>query len=130
MDSTQDDCCVHPPLARRRKPAPAIDAQHCWFRPRTSRPRINATQEGGALDYDLKSSLPITERAPAQSSAPPFGQRSVAITANPCTAQEEERWWWVSLLRTAWGTWGTHALALADQAVVSAASFLTTVVIA
>jgi O-antigen/teichoic acid export membrane protein len=82
------------------------------------------------LDYDLKSSLPITERAPAQSSAPPFGQRCVAITANPCTAQEETRWWWVRLLHTAWGTWGTHALALADQAVVSAASFLTTVVIA
>ena len=82
------------------------------------------------MDYNLKSSLPITERAPAQSSAPPFGQRCVAITADPCTAQEATRWWWVSLLRTAWGTWGTHALALADQAVVSAASFLTTVVIA
>ena len=82
------------------------------------------------MDYDLKSSLPITERAPARSSAPPFGQRYVAITAGPCTAQEEMRWRWVSLLRTAWGTWGTHALALADQAVVSAASFLTTVMIA
>ena len=82
------------------------------------------------MDYDLKSGLPITERAPAQSSAPPFGQRCVAITADPCTAQEEMRWRWVTLLRTAWGTWGTHALALADQAVVSAASFLTTVVIA
>jgi O-antigen/teichoic acid export membrane protein len=82
------------------------------------------------LDYDLKTSLPITEIAPAQSSAPPFGQRCAAITADPCTAQEETRWWWVSLLCTAWGTWGTHALALADQAVVSAASFLTTVMIA
>jgi O-antigen/teichoic acid export membrane protein len=82
------------------------------------------------LDYDLKSSLPITERAPAQLSAPPFGQRCVAITADPCTAQEEMRWRWVSLLRTAWATCGTLALALADQAVVSAASFLTTVVIA
>jgi O-antigen/teichoic acid export membrane protein/tRNA A-37 threonylcarbamoyl transferase component Bud32 len=85
----------------------------------------------GALDYDLKSSLPIAERAPAQLSAPPpFGQRCVAITADPCTAQEETRWWWVSLLRTAWENWRTHVLALADQAVVSAASFLTTVVIA
>jgi O-antigen/teichoic acid export membrane protein len=82
------------------------------------------------LDYGLKNSLPFKERAPAQSSAPPFGQTCVAITADPCTAQEETRWWWTNLLGTAWETWGTHALALADQAVVSAASFLTTILIA
>lgn len=82
------------------------------------------------MDYNLKSSLPIAERAPPQSSAPSFGQRCVAIAADPCTAQEETKWWRVSPLRTAWGTWGTQALALADQAIVSAASFLTTVVIA
>ena len=63
-------------------------------------------------------------------SVPPLAQRCVAITADPCTAQEETRRWWVGLLWTAWETWGTHALALADQAVVSAASFLTTVMIA
>jgi O-antigen/teichoic acid export membrane protein len=82
------------------------------------------------LDYGLKSSFPVTERATAQSSAPPLAQGCVVITADRSTAQEETRWWWVSLLRTAWRTWGVHALALADQAVVSAASFLTTVIIA
>jgi O-antigen/teichoic acid export membrane protein len=81
------------------------------------------------LDYYLKSSLLITERAPAQSSGPPFGQRCVAVTADPCTDQEETRWSRVSALRTAWEKWQTPALALADQAVVSGASFLTTVLI-
>src|SRR6266700_2553830 len=123
MDSTQNDWCVSPPLARRRKPEPAVDAQRRRFRPRTSRHRRNATREGGALDYNLKSSLPITE-APAQSSAPPFGQRCVAITADPCTAQEATRWWWVSLLRTALGTWRPHALSPAYPAAARAPSFL------
>ena len=37
---------------------------------------------------------------------------------------------WASRLHTAWNTWQTHTLALADQAIVSGASFLTTILIA
>jgi O-antigen/teichoic acid export membrane protein len=36
---------------------------------------------------------------------------------------------WLGILRTSWTTWQTHALALADQAVVSGTSFLTMVVV-
>jgi O-antigen/teichoic acid export membrane protein len=82
------------------------------------------------LDYDLKSSQLITERAAARSPALPLAQKRFAVPANGGTTQGEIRGTWGSLLRSAWGTWQTHALALADQAVVSGASFLTTVVIA
>jgi O-antigen/teichoic acid export membrane protein len=93
-------------------------------------PRERYQGEGGALEYGLEDSLPLTNRAPAQSSVLPFGQECIAVTADPCTAQEQTRWWWTNLLGNAWKTWETHALALADQAVVSAASFLTTILIA
>jgi O-antigen/teichoic acid export membrane protein len=45
-------------------------------------------------------------------------------------AQAEPRGSWVSVLRNARETWKTPAVALADQAVVSGTSFLTTVMIA
>jgi hypothetical protein len=61
------------PARTTAKAGPAVDAQRRWFRPRTSRHGENTTQEGDALEYDLKSSLPITERAPAQSSANSLG---------------------------------------------------------
>jgi O-antigen/teichoic acid export membrane protein len=81
------------------------------------------------LDRDLKGSLGIMVRSPAQSLASLLAQKRVGVPAKASTTQQETRGSWVNLLLTYWGTWGTHALALADQAVVSGASFLTTVVI-
>jgi O-antigen/teichoic acid export membrane protein len=73
----------------------------------------------------------------SESRRPPLTPDVVGFDRAPHGTDEtlrgkEERWTTttVSLLRSVWRTWGTHALALADQAVVSAASFLTTVVIA
>jgi O-antigen/teichoic acid export membrane protein len=81
------------------------------------------------LDRDIKSSLPIAGRAPARLPALLLAQKCRPVPADASTDQEEARGAWVNLLRNAWRTWQTHALALADQAVVSGASFLTTVVI-
>jgi O-antigen/teichoic acid export membrane protein len=62
--------------------------------------------EGGALDLSLKGSPPIVGGA------------------------VEAKTSWLRLLRSAWGDWQPHFFALADQAVVSGASFATTVVVA
>ena len=59
-----------------------------------------------------------------------IGQERTATATGEAARRNEVRRISVHLLRTTWRTWRTHALALADQAVVSAASFLTTVVIA
>jgi O-antigen/teichoic acid export membrane protein len=67
----------------------------------------------------------VARRLP-QSSAPPLARRSAA---RPCTDQEPMRSSPLSILRTTWNKWQTHALGLADQAVVSGASFLTTVLV-
>lgn len=87
-------------------------------------------QEGGALDYDLKSSLPITERAPIRPPASLLTPKCVAAVASPSRTQKAPSMSWASRLHTAWKAWQTHALALADQAIVSGVSFLTTVLIA
>jgi O-antigen/teichoic acid export membrane protein len=81
------------------------------------------------LDCDSKSSLPIAQTAVAQSPASLRAQTCV-VPADTSTTQGKPRGTWVSFLRTAWRRWQTHAFALADQAVVNGASFLTTVVIA
>jgi O-antigen/teichoic acid export membrane protein len=81
------------------------------------------------LDRDLKCSLPIMERTPTGMHAVLAAQRHVAVPADASMIQRETRGLWVSALRTAWATWQPQALALADQAVVSGTSFLTTVVI-
>jgi O-antigen/teichoic acid export membrane protein len=81
------------------------------------------------LDYDLKGRLPTMETTPTRSRASPLVERCVAVPADASAAQQQTRAPRVDLWRAAWGTWGTQALALADQAVVSGASFLTTVVI-
>lgn len=79
------------------------------------------------MNRDLKGSLRIAERPPAKSPAMPFVQKCIAVPANE--TQGKARGTWLDILRTPWATWQTHVLALADQAVVSGASFLTTVVV-
>ena len=79
------------------------------------------------MNWDLKGSLRITERPPAKSPAMLLVQKCIAVPAN--ATQGETRGTWLGILRTSWATWQTHALALADQAVVSGTSFLTMVVV-
>jgi len=79
------------------------------------------------LNWDLKGSLRITERPPAKSPAMLLVQKCIAVPAN--ATQGKTRGTWLGILRTPWATWQTHALALADQAVVSGTSFLTMVVV-
>src|SRR5260370_955326 len=111
------------------KTAPANDAHGLWSATEHRLKQGDGAREGGILDRDLKGSLATMERSPAQLSASLLAQKCVAVPPNASTTQQATRGSWVNLLRTAWGTWGTQALALADQAVVSGASFLTTVVI-
>jgi O-antigen/teichoic acid export membrane protein len=80
------------------------------------------------LNWDPKGSLPIAATAPA-SPASRLAQSSIAVLVDAMTTQAVRRGSWVSALRPAWGKWQTVALALADQAVVSGVSFLTTVLI-
>src|SRR6266540_2775585 len=54
---------------------------------------------------------------------------SIAVPADAIITQAATRGSWVGATHTAWEKWQTPALALADQAVVSGASFLTTVLI-
>ena len=72
------------------------------------------------LGWNSKGSLPIAAGGPAPSPALPVGTRTMQ---GGTTGSQ------VSALRTPWERWQTPALALADQAVVSGASFLTTVLI-
>jgi O-antigen/teichoic acid export membrane protein len=72
------------------------------------------------LGWNSKGSLPMAAGGPAPSPALPVGTRTMQ---GGTTGSQ------VSALRTAWERWQTPALALADQAVVSGASFLTTVLI-
>jgi O-antigen/teichoic acid export membrane protein len=63
-------------------------------------------------------------------SAPPHDHPWTARNAVAFSAgRGDARVSWAELVRAAWASWGTHALALADQAVVSGTSFLTTVMI-
>ena len=63
------------------------------------------------------STLPIAETTPAS---------RTSVAADASTGRAERSWAWPGLLRL---LSGIHALALADQAVVSATSFLTTVLV-
>jgi O-antigen/teichoic acid export membrane protein len=83
-------------------------------------------REGGTLHHDLRSSLPVAERTPAQWPASLLTRKAPVVSADATATHEEKRATLVSLLRA---TWGTHAWALADQAVVSGTSFITTIVI-
>jgi hypothetical protein len=78
------------------------------------------------LDHDLRSSLPVAERTPAQWPASLLTRKAPDVSADATATHEEKRATLVSFLRA---TWGTHAWALADQAVVSGTSFITTIVI-
>lgn len=81
--------------------------------------------EGRVADYDLKGgSLPIGERISAQRPALMRAQNALAAPADASVIRTGKRGAWASRLCAAWGT---HAMALADQAVVSGASFLTTI---
>ncbi len=79
------------------------------------------------MNWDLKDSLRITERPPAKSPAMLLVQNCIAVPAN--ATQGKTRGTCLGILRTPWAAWQTHALALADQAVVSGTSFLTMVVV-
>jgi O-antigen/teichoic acid export membrane protein len=79
------------------------------------------------LNRDLKGSLRITERPPAKSPTAPLVQKCIAVPVN--ATQGKGRGICLGVLHTLWATWQMHALALADQAVVSGTSFLTTVVV-
>lgn len=81
------------------------------------------------LDNRLKS-FPITERALTRPPASLLTPKCVAAVTTTSRTQKAPSISWARRLHTAWVTWGTLAMALADQAVVSAASFLTTVMIA
>ena len=76
------------------------------------------------MDSRLKS-FPITERALSL-----LTPKCVAAAATASRVQKAPAMSWISRLHTAWNTWQTHTLALADQGIVSGASFLTTVLIA
>jgi O-antigen/teichoic acid export membrane protein len=92
----------------RPNPASANDADSRWpaSEHRWAPARWYAKRRR-TLNWDPKGSLPIAAAAPAQS------LRAMTTQA----------------LRSAWGKWQTPALALADQAVVSGVSFLTTVLV-
>jgi O-antigen/teichoic acid export membrane protein len=81
------------------------------------------------LDSRLKN-FPLSERALIRPPASLLTPECAAAVATASKTQKAPSMSWGSRLHTAWKTWQTHILALADQAVVSAASFLTTVVIA
>lgn len=76
---------------------------------------------------DLKGSQRIRERPPAKLPATLLAQKCIAVPVN--ATQGKSRGTWLGILRTPWVTWQTHALALADQAVVSGTSFLTMVMV-
>jgi O-antigen/teichoic acid export membrane protein len=81
------------------------------------------------LDSRLRS-FPITERALIRPPASLPTPKCVAAVATASRTQKAPSMSWASRLHAAWNTWQTHTLALADQAIVSGASFLTTVLIA
>jgi len=82
------------------------------------------------LNWDLKDSLRITERPPAKSPAMLLVQNCIAVPANATQGKTRGTCLGIlRMLRTPWAAWQTHALALADQAVVSGTSFLTMVVV-
>jgi O-antigen/teichoic acid export membrane protein len=94
----------------------------------TQRSNRTWTADGAiALSPRRLRSLSIAERATAQAPVSLRAQACVAVTET--TAPGATRRSLVKALRTAWATWQTPALALADQAVVSGTSFLTTVMI-
>ena len=78
------------------------------------------------LHCDSKRSLLVAGTASARPPAPRLARTCIV---NAMTTQAAIRRSWACALRTAWENWQTPALALADQAVVSGASFLTTVLI-
>jgi O-antigen/teichoic acid export membrane protein len=80
------------------------------------------------LDRYLKGTSRNTDGI-ARPREPLLAQMCVALLECASSAQKKHRDSWLSLARNAWARWGLHALALADQAVVSGASFLTMVVI-
>src|ERR1700682_1558781 len=87
-------------------------------------------EERGTLNWDLKDSLRITERPPAKSPAMLLVQNCIAVPANATQGKTRGTCLGIlRMLRTPWAAWQTHALALADQAVVSGTSFLTMVVV-
>lgn len=81
------------------------------------------------MDSRLKN-FAITERALIRPPASLLTPKCVAAVATASRTQKAPSMSWASRLHTAWNTWQTHTLALADQAIVSGASFLTTVLIA
>jgi len=81
------------------------------------------------LDSRLKS-VPITERALIRPPASLLAPKRVAAVATASGTQKAPSMSWASRLHTAWNTWQTHTLAVTDQAIVSGASFLTTILIA
>jgi O-antigen/teichoic acid export membrane protein len=89
---------------------------HPWTPRRTIAVSLSRSHDGESRRPPLTPNIVGFDRAP----------RGIGETRRG----KEERWTAVRPLNTAWGTWGTHALALADQAIVSGASFLTTVLIA
>jgi hypothetical protein len=91
------------------------------FRRRAARLEAEKSSEGvGMVCWNWKGHLPIAAAAPASSQSLPAGAGTMQgeTTGSP-----------VSVLRTTWEKGQTPTLALADQAVVSGASFLATVLI-
>jgi O-antigen/teichoic acid export membrane protein len=110
---------------------PPTPPAHFALRPNPAENRNHGTLEGRTVDRAASmSGVPIAGGAPPQPSASLLTQERVAAAAGTSELQGGTRRSWVSALRTAGRTAQTHFLALADQAVVSGASFLTTVVIA
>ena len=75
------------------------------------------------------TSLPLTERASIPSPDSMFRQKCAVLNASANGTQEAAKASSIPRLRSVWDAWRTHALALADQTIVSGASFLTTVMI-
>jgi O-antigen/teichoic acid export membrane protein len=78
------------------------------------------------LDYDPKERSLIAERGRGQWPAPLLARKAAALAADARTARSEKISVWTKALRN---VSETHALALADQAVVSGTSFLAMVMI-
>ncbi|MCA6122023.1 lipopolysaccharide biosynthesis protein [Bradyrhizobium sp. WSM 1704] len=72
------------------------------------------------MDRNSKCGVPMAAAAPVPSPVP---------SARPGPMPGQTKWWSVAVLRIAWQKWRTHALGLADQAVVSGVSFATTVLV-
>src|SRR6476661_5113002 len=72
----------------------------------------------------------MTQRTPIRPGASLHTPKFVAAVPTASGTQRIPSMSWARRLHAAWKSWAAHAMALADQAVVSAASFLTTVVIA